>query len=400
MGPASQESSPTDALPRSVTVLEGKDKTIYLVGTAHISRKSVDDVVRVMELVQPDTVCVELCHTRHQSLTNAGSWEKTDVFQVIRQRKVLLLLAHLALAGYQRRLGEKFGIKPGAELIAAVEYAEKSGAELRLSDRDVQVTLKRSWRNLGLWSKLKLLSLILASLLSRQELTEEDIERLKERDHLSEALGAFAKAFPKVKKPLIDERDDYLMSSIATAPGRSIVAVVGAGHVEGIVNRFGHEVDRSALETIPPGSLLGKSLKWLIPAIVLGAFAVGIQRHDFSALDEMLLAWILPNAVFAGLGTLIAGARPATFITTVLASPLTSLNPTINAGVVAGLMEAWLRKPTVHDCQRVSEDARSWRGIYGNRFTRVLLVSALATFGSALGAWAGATWLVSVVAGG
>ncbi len=327
------------------------------------------------------------------------------VDQIIRQRKVLALIAHLVLSSYQRRLGERLGVKPGSELLAAIEAAREADSKLILADRNVQVTLTRTWRNLGFFSKAKLLWLLLLSLFpsgsngsSDEELTEEDIERLKESDHLSEMLAEFAAAFPQVKTPLIDERDDYLMHSIVNAPGKTVVAVVGAGHVMGIVDRFGEPVDKTQLEVVPPPSLLGRSVKWLIPAIVLGAFVIGIRRHDFSAIDEMLLAWILPNALFAGLGTILAAARPLTIVTTVLASPLTSLNPTLNAGIVAGLMEAWQRRPTVDDCQRIQDDVGSWRGIYRNRFTRVLLVSVLATFGSAFGAWAGATWLVSLVA--
>jgi pheromone shutdown-related protein TraB len=398
--PPTGPATPTDpgALPDCVTVVERDGRTFYLVGTAHVSRKSVEEVRQVIEQVQPDTVCVELCKTRFEALTDESRWEKLDVFQVIRQRKVLFLLAHLALSSYQRRIGDKFGVKPGAELLAAVEAANGAGAEVVLSDREVQITLSRTWRNLGFMSKMKLLSAVVASTFTGHEITEEELEQLKDRDHLSETLQAFAEAFPQVKTPLIDERDDYLMSKIAEAPGEKVVAVVGAGHVAGIVERFGAAVDRDALDTLPPPSRVGRSLKWLIPVIVLGAFGVGIARHDFSALDAMLFAWILPNALFAGLGTLIGAARPLTVLSAVVASPLTSLNPTLNTGVVAGLVEAWQRRPTVEDCQQVQDDARTLGGVYRNRFTRVLLVSALATFGSALGAYIGVGWLVALVA--
>jgi pheromone shutdown-related protein TraB len=391
--------TPTPGLPSSVTLVEREGREFYLVGTAHISRKSVEDVEGVIDQLRPDTVCVELCQTRYDALTDAKRWEKLDVFQVIRDRKVLFLLAHLALSIYQRRLGDKFGVKPGSELLAAVEAAKKIGSQVVLADRSVQVTLSRTWRSLGFFTKLRLISALIVSSFTREELTEEDIEKLKESDHLSEALDAFAKAFPQVKEPLIDERDDYLMNGIVEAPGRRVVAVVGAGHVSGIVKRFGQPVDKAALEVVPPPTGLTRAAKWLIPSLVLAAFAVGIHRHDFSSLDAMLIAWILPNALLAGLGTVIAGARPLTVLSTVVASPLTSLNPTINAGIVAGLVEAWQRRPTVEDCQRIADDTRSWRGVYRNRFTRVLLVSALAMFGSAAGAWIGATWLVSLVAG-
>jgi pheromone shutdown protein TraB len=111
----------------------------------------------------------------------------------------------------------------------------------------------------------------------------------------------------------------------------------------------------------------------------------------------MVYAWVLPNSVLAGLLTMFGGARPLTVLVAFVASPVTSLNPTLGAGMATGLVEAWLRKPTVDDCERLSEDSQSLRGMYRNRFTRVLVVALLTTIGSALGGWIGATWVVSEV---
>ncbi|MCA9541420.1 MAG: TraB/GumN family protein, partial [Myxococcales bacterium] len=373
----------------NVNVLEDGERTIYLIGTAHISERSVVEVRQTIEQVRPDTVCVELCKTRFEAISDNARWRTLDIFQVIRQRKVLYLLSSLALSAYQRRMGEKLGVRPGAELREAVTVAGEVGAELVLADRDIQATLKRTWANVGFFGKLKVLGALFEGFLGRgdEELTAEDLEKLKERDHLNELMSEFARVMPQVKTPLIDERDQYLMSSIEDAPGKTIVAVVGAGHVPGMMNRRGEKVDREALSVIPPPSKWVGALKWVIPAIILAAFYFGWRKHAGDGLAELVLAWVLPNAILAALFSLIAGAKPLSVLVAGIASPITSLNPTIGAGMVVGLLEAWLRKPTVADAERLSEDMLTWRGIYKNPFSRVLLVAIAATLGSAMGAW-------------
>ncbi len=376
-------------------VYEGKD--IYIVGTAHISKKSVEEVERVIDTLRPDTVCIELDQVRYESLTDPTRWRKLDIFQVIKEKKVLLLMTSLVLSAYQRRMGEALGVKPGAEMLAAVEKAKAIGAELVLADRDIQATLKRTWRNLSFFNRAKILGSLVGGFFAAGEITEEQIEELKDKDTISEMMNELAKALPQVQVPLIDERDRYLMSSIREAPGKRIVAVVGAGHVAGMVSYLDQEVDREALRRIPPPSLLGRSLQWIIPLIVLSAFYWGYHENQGKGLTEMLYAWIVPNSIAAGVFAVIALARPLTVLVAMIASPITSLNPTIGAGMVTGLLEAWLRKPTVEDCERIPEDSKSWRGIYRNPFTRVLVVAVLTTVGSALGGWIGATWVVSLI---
>lgn len=379
----------------NVTVLDDGARTIYLVGTAHISAKSVREVRQTIEQVRPDTVCVELCKTRHEAMVDDNRWRKLDIFQIIRQRKVLFLLANLALSAYQRRLGEQLGVEPGAELKEALHAADDVGAEVVLADRDIQATLKRTWANLGFFSKMQVLGSLLDGFVGGEELTEDDLEKLKERDHLSDMMQAFAEALPQVKEPLIDERDRFLMSAIEDAPGETIVAVVGAGHVEGMINRRGEGADRDALSVIPPPKRWLGLLKWIIPALMLAAFYFGYREQSGRGLYELIMAWLLPNSIFAGVFSAIAGAKPLSILTAIIASPITSLNPTIGAGMVVGLLEAWLRKPTVEDCERLSEDMLSIRGMYRNPFTRVLLVAVAATLGSAVGAWVGATLVLT-----
>ncbi|MCH2107909.1 MAG: TraB/GumN family protein, partial [Polyangiaceae bacterium] len=230
-----------------------------------------------------------------------------------------------------------------------------------------------------------------------EDIDEARIEELKDSDAIGEMLQEVAKQMPRVKTPLIDERDAYLMSAIQEAPGKKIVGVVGAAHVAGMVQLLGQSTDRAKLSEIPPPSPWTGALKFIIPAIMLGAFWFGYSEHGGSSLKEMLFAWILPNAVFAGLFSLLALAHPLTVLVAFLASPITSLNPTIGAGMVAALCEAWLRKPTVADCENVQDDISSLRSIYKNRFTHVLLVFVAASLGSAVGAWIGFGWVLSLL---
>jgi pheromone shutdown-related protein TraB len=381
----------------NVTELTYENKKLYLVGTAHVSKSSVEEVRRVIDEVRPDTVCVELDKTRHEALVDESRWRKLDIFQVIKQKKVLMLMASLGLSVYQRRLGDKLGVKPGAEMLAAIEKANEIDAQIVLADRDIQATLKRTWAALSFWSKAKVTAGLLTAVTSTEEITEERIEQLKDRDTLNETLVELAKVLPQVKEPLIDERDRFLMSSIREAPGEKIVAVVGAAHVQGMVSHLDTAVDREDLSKIPPPPWSREVLKWVIPMIVLGAFYYGYTQHEGETFEKMLYAWVLPNSIMAGLLAIVAGAKPLTVLTVTVASPITSLNPTIGAGMVGGLVEAWLRRPTVADCERIPEESTTLRGIYRNKFTRVLLVAVLSTIGSALGAYVGAGWVVTLL---
>jgi pheromone shutdown-related protein TraB len=380
----------------SVTRLEYQGRELYLIGTAHVSQKSVDEVGRVIRELRPDTVCIELDQTRYEVLVDPKRWRKLDIFQVIRERRLLFLLASLALSSYQRRLGEKLGVRPGAEMLAAVEQARAVGAEVVLADRDIQATLKRTWAALSLWDKLQLIGVLIGSVFAKGEISEEQVEALKDRDAISEMIREFAEVMPRLQRPLIDERDRFLISSIREAPGRSIVGVVGAGHVEGMVRYLSTEVDREALSQIPPPSLLSKVARWIIPAIVLGAFSAGYYQHEVQGLKQMVFAWVLPTSILAGLFSVLARAKLLTVVATSMASPLTTLNPTIGAGTVAGFVEAWLRRPTLEDCEGLSSVA-SLSDWYGNRFARVLLVAFGATIGATLGAYVGAAWLLKLL---
>ncbi len=392
--------APLDLGPH-VTTLERDGRTFHIIGTAHISAKSVEEVRRVIEAVRPDAVCVELCKTRFEAMIDPDRWRKLDIFKVIREGKTLYLLANLALSAYQKALGDKFGVQPGAEQREGIEAAKAVGAELVLADREIQATLKRTWANIPFWRKFTLLGSLFAPAEEVAELSEERLEELKDRDTISEMMREFATALPEVKRPLIDERDLFLIASVTRAPGRRVVAVVGAGHVEGMVAHLGDAegVDLEALSVIPPTPLLTRALKWVIPALIIGLFYVGYQKNADRSLEELVWAWVLPNSIMAALLSLIALPRPLSVLTAAVASPITSLNPALSAGMVAGLMEAWLRRPTVADSESLLTDAATMGGLYRNPFTRVLLVAVFATIGSALGAYVGLGWVLALSRG-
>jgi pheromone shutdown-related protein TraB len=392
-------------------------KTLHLIGTAHVSRASVDEVARVIREVRPDTVCVELCASRYAALADAERWKKLDIFKVFKEGRALFLLANLAVGAYQRRLGQALGVMPGEELLRGVEVAREVGAEVVLADRDVNITLKRSWGALSIWKKSRLLGAILASLFEgrsdRKDLSlpdgevppkhtedslESQIEGLKDPTNVSEMMQELARALPQLKRPLIDERDLYLISHLREAPGRVIVGVVGAGHVEGMVKHVDTPVDRAALDALPSPPWWQGLLKWLVPAILVGTFFLGLGKTEGQGLVDMLLAWILPTALCSGVATLLVGGRPVSVMTAALCSPITTIHPLIASGMIVGPVEAWARRPTVADCERIHEDVQSFRGFFRNPFTRTLIVTVAATLGSAIGAWIGLSWVIAIAA--
>ena len=373
-------------LPENVHLFEKDGRQIYIVGTAHVSQKSAELVESVVKELKPDSVAVELCEPRYRALKNPEEWKKTDIVQVIKQGKSSLLLVQLILSGFQKRIGKKLGVQPGLEMMKAIEAAEEVGAKTVLADREVSITLKRTWGGLGFFGGMKLLStLILEGFAPSQELDEEEIERLKTADVLEEAMREFAEALPTVRESLIDERDQYLASKINSAPGERVVAVVSAGHVPGITRYLDQKIDLAPLETVPPPSPWAKIFKWGIPLAILALIIYGATTAGTDVGKQMLLDWFVINAVFGGVGTLLAAAHPLTILVSFIVSPFTSANPGIAAGWVAGLVEASLRKPRVEDFEMLSAEPITLKLVYKNRVTRVLLVVILTNLLGAIG---------------
>jgi pheromone shutdown-related protein TraB len=373
---------------------EGKE--VILIGTAHVSRESAELVSRVIEKETPDTVCVELCQSRYQAITQKNKWQDTDLVKVIKEKKAFLLLSNLLLASFQKRIGKKLGIKPGEEMLRAVKAAGEVGASLVPADRDIRTTLSRAWRLMGFWKKIKLLTQLVLSMGETDSLTEKDIEEMKKKDVLESLLAEMGEVLPELRRILIDERDQYLAYKIRTAPGEKVVAVVGAGHVPGIKKCWNDPVDIGPLEQIPPKGKLVAFLKWGIPSVVAGLIILGFFFAGASVGVNMLIWWVLANSVLSGIGAIIALAHPLTVLTAIVAAPLTSLNPMIAAGWVAGLVEVLLGKPKVKDFERLPEDISSIRGFWRNKITRILLVVIFTNLGSSLGTFVAIPMMIKV----
>ncbi|MED5482094.1 MAG: TraB/GumN family protein [SAR324 cluster bacterium] len=373
------------------------EKQILLIGTAHISQSSVDEVNDVIEQEKPDTVCIELCSSRHQAMMDKDQWKNMDIFKVVREGKSFLLFANLIMTAFQKRLGSQLGVKPGAEMLAAAEASERVNSELLLADRDVKITLQRTWRGMPFWGRMKVLSQLLASLFIREEISKEEIEKLKESDALSEAMQMLTDQSPDMKRILIDERDQFMAEKIRQAPGKRIVAVVGAGHVKGLTGELEREHNLAELETVPPPGKLGIWLKWGIPTLIVGLIGYGFFAVDPDVSIEMIQRWFLINGTLSAIGTAIAFGHPITIATAFVAAPFTSLNPAVAAGWVAGLVEAFLRKPQVRDFENLADDITHLRGFWQNNITRILLVVMFANLGSAIGTFAGGFAIASLL---
>ena len=364
-------------------------KKILLIGTAHISQSSVDEVNTVINQVNPDTVCIELCSSRYQAMLAKDQWKNMDIFKVIREGKSFLLFANLIMTAFQKRLGSRLGVKPGSEMFEAANVAEKLNSELVLADRDVKITLQRTWRGMRFWGKMKVLGQLLASLFIREEISKEEIEKLKESDALSEAMKMLAEQSPEMKRILIDERDQYMAEKIRQSMGKLVVAVVGAGHVKGLTAELENKHNLAELESVPPTGKAVAWLKWGIPALIIALIVYGFFTVDTDVSIEMIQRWFLINGTLSALGTAAAFGHPITIAVAFIAAPFTSLNPTIAAGWVAGLVEALLRKPQVRDFENLADDITHLKGFWQNNITRILLVVIFANLGSAIGTFAG-----------
>ena len=378
--------------PPEVRQVDLDGRQVILVGTAHVSRSSVDLVRRVIENERPDCVCVELDAQRYESLAKHKKWESLDLKQIIRRKQLPTLLLNLVLAAYQKRLGGELGVTPGSELLEAVRVAEELGIPIELCDRDVRVTLRRAARATSFFRRVYLLSeLLIAMFAGPPEISEQELEELKEQDVLTELMDDLGRHLPALKEVLIDERDAYLSERLRRSDGRRVVAVVGAGHLEGIHRGLveGEEVDLEALTEVPPSSPLWKAAGWGIPAVIVIALGwIGVTQGP-GKVGEDLLFWVLANAIPTAIGGVIALAHPLTILAGLLAAPITSLTPVIGAAYVTAFVQAYVRPPVVKEFQTVADDVLMPREWWRNKLLKIFLAFMLPGFGSILGSLLG-----------
>jgi len=364
------------------------EKEITLVGTAHISKESALEVERIIEQEKPENVCVELCQARYDAISQRQGWQEMDIIKLIRGKRASLLLAQWIVAAYQRKIAKKLGIRPGEEMIRAINKAREVGASVILADRSIRVSMLRTWRMMSFWGKARLMTEIIASALFNENISEEDIEKLKKQDVLDLAIASLQKSLPTVKSTLIDERDRWLAHTIGNAPGNRIVAVVGAGHLAGVAQNLGKDLDCEAINVIPPASVWSRVASWTFPALIVGLILAGFLYAGDKAGISMVLWWSAITASASALGAILMLAHPATILASALAAPFTTLHPFLAAGWVAGITEATMRKPQVKDFMNLRDDIISLRGFFRNKITRILIIVAVVNITTSLGTFA------------
>lgn len=369
---------------QNVTRIHLDGREIILIGTAHVSRTSAELVKRVIDAEKPDTVCVELDEQRYRSVMQGNKWKDTDIFKIIKDKQATLMLINLAIASFQKRIAKQFGIEPGQEMIQGIKSAEEHGARLVLADRNIQVTFSRIWNSVGFWGKAKLMTQLLWSILSSEEITEEELEKMKTRDMLDSMLEEFTESAPRLKKPLIDERDQYLAQKIKDAPGEKVVAVLGAAHVPGITREIHRDHDLEALSSLPPKSKWPKIIGWAIPIAIVALIAVTFVLNPSIGVQQTI-SWVLWTGILSGIGAAAALAHPMAILAGIVAAPLTTLHPLLAAGWFAGFAQAYFRRPSVRDFENLSEDVLSVKGFWRNKVTRILLVVTLCNIGASFG---------------
>ncbi|MBV5317357.1 MAG: TraB/GumN family protein [Desulfobulbaceae bacterium] len=392
-------SFPAHQYPDDVAIISLDEKIILLVGTAHISQNSTDLVKCVIDQERPDSVCIELDEKRYAALSKQQNWENLDLKQVVRKKQLATLIVNLILAAYQKKLGVQLGVMPGTELLTAAQTAERLGIPVVLCDRDVRVTLRRAWHATSFLKKGYLVVTLLASLFDKTELDEEKLAQMRNKDVLSELIKELGEALPHTKQVLIDERDIYMAEKIKSSRGKRLVAVVGAGHMEGI-KRVIVQDNHTLLDTItavPPASAAWKIIGWLVPILIILSLVLIGLRQGIAEFTANAVYWIMSHGIPSALGALIACAHPATIISAFAAAPITSLSPLIGAGYVCALIQIITCPPMVKEFEEASKDIGTFKGWWKNKLLRIFLVFLLTTFGSSLGTWIGGYRIVSTL---
>jgi len=367
-------------------------KQIILLGTAHVSKQSIEEVKNVIKSENPSTVCVELDDARYETLTHPDKWKEIDIVKLLKEGKGFLLIANLSLQAFQKKLGLDLGVKPGDEMKAAIETSKEMGIKTAMVDRPIQLTLKRAWGKSSLSGKSKLLATLLAGTFTNEKITAEELEQLKQQSAMDGVMNEVSQYLPSVKEVIIDERDQYLASKIWQTEGDKIVSVLGAGHLPGVerwLNQFSkNEGDvncTEALEKIPPKSKVKIALSFFFPLLIISLIVAGFFKGGLSTTKTQLINYTLWNGGLAALGSLFALGSPITIIASFLIAPLTSINPFIGVGFFTGIIQGFLKKPKVNDMENLSDDICTFKGWYKNRITHALLVFLLSSIGSAIG---------------
>ncbi len=364
---------------------------IVLIGTAHVSHKSVEEVKEVISREHPDVIAIELCPGRYAALK--GKTEEVTAKDILSSGNVGLFLVHAFLAYIQNKIGSEMDVKPGSEMIAAIDAAEELGTEIALVDRDIQITLQRFLAKMGFFEKMKMFGALVGGLFGLGG-KEIDMDTVTEEGVVDQLVSELKQFSPTTAGVLIEERDAVIAKNLIDLKNRGkVVAIVGAGHRSGIREYLAHPErlpDMRELLIVPQKRFaIGKILGYGMIVLVLAMFALLLMT---APLDRLLVAfgcWFVINGVLSGLGVVIARGHLYSVLTAFGVAWLTSLNPLIAAGWFAGIVEAKIRKPSPDEIRSIA-NAESIGEMMENNLFRVILVAALANLGSIAGTFIGA----------
>jgi len=326
-----------DTMRAMQTTLTLDHKTITLIGTAHVSKASADEVKATLESGHFDTIAIELDEDRYTAMMENKRWETTDIVRIIKEKKTGLLMAQLILASYQKRLALQGDIQVGQEMITAIEVAHTQNIRLTKIDRSVTLTFQRIWRSLNFWDKMGMLNQLLTAAFEKESFSEDDIEALKQQDLLEASMAEVTKRFPKIALTLVDERDRIMAYKLRHAKGTQIVAVVGAAHVNGITRYLNDpDLQIADLLTLPKPGWGSKAIGWLIP-LSIGALILATIVMSPQTAWTTIGRFILINGSLAALGTLIALGHPLSILTAFVAAPIGLLSTVLATGWFAGI---------------------------------------------------------------
>lgn len=382
-------------------VLELGGRKITLVGTAHVSKESIEEVESTIRELNPDCVAIELDEKRAESIRNPEKFRQLDIIKILRNHEGFLMMANLILSSFQRRMGQNVGVRPGDEMLAAMRVADEMGIPSVMVDRPIQTTLRRAWAKNSFWGKMKLLASLFTSAFSKEEVSPDEIEKLKTDSEMDSMMSELSEYMPVIKKVLIDERDTYLAAGIWAAKGSNVVAVLGAGHLPGVAAHLEkmaaaeESADVSEISVVPARGIAGKILGWIIPAAIIALIVSGFIYGGRQLGQKMIFEWIAYNSGLAAIFSLIALSHPLTILAAFIAAPITSLCPFIGVGFVTGIVQAFFKKPKVSDMETLQDDVSSLRGWYKNRILRVFLVFILSSIGSSIGSFVAAGGFIS-----
>lgn len=372
------------------------EKQLFLIGTAHVSKNSADLVESRIHEIKPDIICIELDEQRFNSIKNRNKYENIDIFKIIKNKQLFFFIGQFIMASFQKKISEKTGSRPGEEFIRAINISESENIPLALIDRNIGTTLKRAWRLTPVKQKFRFMGSMLFS--DNDEFDNLDIEQLKKSDAIETLVKSFSEELPETKKVLIDERDLFLAYGIQKNLADKTIAVVGAGHVPGILKYLGEEIsddEKDNINFIPERSKTASIMKWIVPALIMLIFIWGFFSGNKEVVKDFALIWILAHGLLTVLGCMISLAHPLTIITGFIASPITSLNPTIGAGFVTALVQAIMVKPRIKDFEQLNNNSLHFKQWWENRLTKIFLVFLFSSIGSSIGTFVALPALIS-----